>query len=94
MIETRSGDVVDMTTIERETPNKHFDTVIDMSTIEKNNGGFRVTDTLGGIGSIMRVSGMMDQLLMRPFHIATAKDLDRLPITGPPCDDDYYHYNH
>jgi hypothetical protein len=92
LLERRNGVLVNMATIGRETPNKHLDTVLDMSKLEANNGGFRITDTLGGIGSNMRVSGLMDQLLTREFRIGTGDKLDWLPITGPDCDPEFYHY--
>jgi len=72
LLERHNGVLANMATIERETPKRHLDTVIDMSALEANNGGFRITDTLGGIGSNMRVSGLMDQLLRREFRIARA----------------------
>jgi hypothetical protein len=92
LLERHDGVLGNMATIERETGNKHLDTVLNMSKLEANNGGFRITETEGGIGSNMRVSGLMDQLLVREFRIGTGEKLDWLPITGPECDPEFYHY--
>lgn len=81
------SDMAEMAMIER-----YPGGISNFSWIEKLEGTGRVDNMQGGMWTIEHIAGLVEQLRARDFRIATGKDMDHLPITGPQCDANYYKY--
>jgi hypothetical protein len=81
------SDTAKMAMIER-----YPDGILNFSWINKLDRTGRVDNMQGGMWTIEHIAGLVEQLRVRDFRIATGKDMDHLPITGPQCDANFYQY--